>query len=966
MTKFLHKFSCSFLLILTFSYLFCGATWAEVNSYQQAIPLIKAGQYRQALPFLEKALQETPGDLFLKGDYLLCLIWTEAYKKAVQFYIPNEKELLKLKYIPKHIARAFMELKDYAKARALYEKAWEFDRTDKEALKGLIFSLHYLGNYGLAYSFLEKSEKYLPDHTTFLRAWTLEKEGKRTQAYKSYGQLTLKIEEETFLKEIQERRQELASALPKEDVQLLFEEVATHPLLPQLLLIDARNYREALKKLPADYTSLPLGFLMELGWAFFKDKRYEESVNLYQFLINKYQTACLPRILIVYPWAMMGKVAEGHQALDTLKEKNCFLIDVLFARAFLYEQGQDYLAAIKVYEEIMEKHPFNLPAQKLRIYNLAALGATSLAEQEIMDRGIKDEELRDFVEGNYAVDQLRWDQAKQARFILERKIKENPKNIRARYDYLIVLHDLKEMQKVLLQYEEIKSLTQEVPPWVLEAVADAYLYLEKPQKALEIYDQVLAQEKRLNSLVGRFYALQDLRAWSKAEEALQEIEKFLKEQKPEKWLKVARLLDDGWYLSHEERLKEILEYYETCFGYLETKGWFLIYQDKLKEAEKFFASYLSRAGLSLEFRNGLAHTYLYRGRARQALEEFKIMENINPEFQKALNGMALTLNALNYKKEARDLAQKLVARYPTNKHILNTLKTFQVEDMWNFYAEGGFIQENPGAREYWAKFRLTEPLVPVFKLFQEILWQEATEADTNFTWNRAALGAEWIVFPELTWKQAVTFDYQKMRDWGYATTLYFWPIDPLRLTAGFDSFSTTIPVRARAAGIDGQNAYLNIHYLESELRHFGATVGADWFSDDNQRIYGQLYYDQNIFNHPDFKIRLGGEIYYGGYRKRDVPYFSPPEEFSFLLTTGFHWLPYLFYEKEVRSSLYGRIGMYKQRDYSFYPIGGVTYEMRIKLSKTFYLQGSISWDQKVYDGSSTGVWSGLLSLSKSF
>ncbi|MGB9700788.1 MAG: hypothetical protein ACPL5I_15540, partial [Thermodesulfobacteriota bacterium] len=154
--------------------------------------------------------------------------------------------------------------------------------------------------------------------------------------------------------------------------------------------------------------------------------------------------------------------------------------------------------------------------------------------------------------------------------------------------------------------------------------------------------------------------------------------------------------------------------------------------------------------------------------------------------------------------------------------------------------------------------------------------------------------------------------------------------------------------------------------LESDLRYYGATVGTDWFSDDNQRLYGQLYYDQNIFNHPDFKIRLGGEIYYGGYRKRDAPYFSPAEEISLLITAGFHWLPYLFYEKEVRSSLYGRIGTYKQRDYSFYPIGGLTYEMRLKLSKTFYLQGSISWDQKVYDGNSTGVWSGLLSISKSF
>lgn len=966
MHKYLEQAAIFFLLIIIFNYLFPSACRAEMSTYQRAIPLIKAGQYREAIPLLKKALKETPQDIFLKGDYLLCLIWTEDYKEATRFYLQNENDLLKLKYIPKNIARAFMELRDYGQAKKLYEKAWIDQQTDKEALKGLIFSLHHLGNYALAHSFLEKSQNYLPDLTTFLKALTLEKEGKKGQAYLLLGQLTLNIQEEAFIKEIQERRQDLVSSLKKEDLQNLFEEFAGQTLLLQLLLIDSRNYEEALKNLPPDYASLPLGFLIELGWALFKVKKYEEAIKVYQATIEKYPSTCLPRIFLVYPMAMLGQISEGHRLLDEVKEKNCFLVELLFASAFLYEQGRDYLAAIKVYEKILEKRPLNIPAQKLRLYNLAALGATSLAEQEIVDKGIKDEELQDFLEGNRAIDYLRWEKTKEASFILEKKLKENPENLRARFDYIIVLHDLKQMKEVLNQYAELRLRTKEIPPWVLEAVAGAHLHLENPKKALEFYEQVLRQERRFNSLMGRFYAFQDLRYWKKAEVALQDVENFLRTQKPEKWNKVARVLQDGWYLSKEERLKETLEYYETSFGYLESRGWFLIYQDKLKEAEKFFASYLNKGGLSLEFRNGLAHTYLSRGRPRQALEEFKIIENINPEFPKALNGMALALNVLNYKKEARILAKRLVEQYPTNKHIQNTWRNFQVEDMWNVYGEGGFIREEPGAREYWAKLRLTEPIVPIFKLYQEILWQEATEAETNFTWNRAALGAEWIVFPELIWKQAVTLDYQKMQDWGYMTTLTFWPIDPLRLTAGFDSFNTAIPIRARAAGIKGKYAYLNIHYLESDLRYYGATAGAYWLSDNNQRTYGQLYYDQNILNWPDFKIRLGGEIYYGGYRKSDVPYFSPAEEFSFLLTSGFHWLPYLFYEKEVRCSLYARLGMYKQRAYSFYPIGGLTYEIRLNLSKTFSLQGSISWDQRVYDGNSTNVWSGMLSLSKSF
>lgn len=963
---FKNKWTWTFTFFIFLIGSFLTISIAGINYYQRALPLIKEGKYGEALPLLERALEETPQDLFLKGDYLLCLTWTGAYEKAVKFYLKNEKELFKLKYLPKHIARAFLETGDFPRAKKLYEEAHTVDPADQEVFKGLIISLHRLREFSLAHDLLKKKEKSFPELASFLKALTLEKEEKKRAAYALYAQLTLKVREEKLLKEIQERRQEVYSSLNREDFSTLLQEFAPHNLLTALLFMDGQQYQKALKDLPPDYLNFPWGFLIELGWAFFKEKRYAEAINVWQLARARYPQTCWPRLLLVYPWAMTGKVAEGHKVIDEIIASQCFLIDALFAKAFLYEQSRDYLAALRVYEEILQLHPQNISAQKLRIYNLAELGATSLAYQEFFAQGIKDQELHDLLEGHKAVDHIRWEQTKEAAHILEKQLAANPQNLRARYDYIIALRDQGRMEEVLAQFAQIKSTNQEIPPWVLEAAADAYLTLKKPDKALVYYDKALALELRFKSLLGRFYALQDLREWKKAEQALLEVENFLKKERPESWAKVERVPQEGWFLPYSERLKQTLEYYESCFGYLEAKGWFLLRQDKLKEAEKFFESYLQKAGLSSDFRNGLAHTYLAQGKPRRALEEFKIIENIDPLSLKAGNGLALTLNTLNYKKEARQLVQRLWQQDPANKHIQNTKETFRVEDMGNIYGEGGFISENPGAKEYWAKLRLTEPVIPTFKLFQELLWQEAKEDDSSFTWNRAALGAEWIVFPELIWKQAATFDYQKMRDWGYATTLTFWPSDPLRLTAGFDSFSTAIPVRARAAGVEGKNAYLNIHYLESDLRYYGATLGNDWFSDDNQRVYGQLYYDQNILNRPDFKIRLGGEIYYGGYQKTDVPYFSPAEEFSFQINAGFHWLPYLFYEKEVRSSLYGRIGMYKQRDYSFYLIGGLTYEMGIRISRTFSLQGSISWDQKVYDGNSTGVWSVLLSLSKSF
>ena len=90
--------------------------------YQLAIPLIKAGSYREALPFLENALRNPSPHVYAKADYLLCLIWTESYAKAVGYYLANEKELGEVSYAARHTARAFYETSDFLMAQSLYER----------------------------------------------------------------------------------------------------------------------------------------------------------------------------------------------------------------------------------------------------------------------------------------------------------------------------------------------------------------------------------------------------------------------------------------------------------------------------------------------------------------------------------------------------------------------------------------------------------------------------------------------------------------------------------------------------------------------------------------------------------------------------------------------------------------------------------------------------------------------------
>jgi len=941
----------------------------HLSWYQSAIPLIKEGKCSEAIPLLEKALQKTPVDIFLKADYLCCLVWTSAYEKAAQFYLKNERDLEKVEYVPVHVARAFYETADYGRARSLYEKAFRLNPSNLEAFKGLIYSLGHLGEYKNAYELIDihTDKKTVPAAlVTFLQAHVHRQEGRNKEAYTLYAQLSFSLQEEGFWKEVQDRRREVISALTKEEIDSLLRDFLGKDLFLRLWLMDVNQYPKAISDFHYDAQQLPLGFLLESAWGYFKLEKYDESIKIYQFILEKKPHSCLARIGLIYPWAAKERYAECYQVLEKVFEEKCFLVEALFAKGFLYEQEKRILEAMEVYEEILKIRPDNLPALNLKIRNMANLGATTLAQEESLLLGVKDPELLGIIDGDYAVDQLRWDNAQEALKIIEEQLKHDPQNLRARWDGIIALRKLERMKEVIEQYEIVKARKEKIPPWVTEAVADAYLYLEKPQEAREHYKITLKDQLRFPSLSGLFYTYQELREWEKAAKTLQEMETFLRQQKPTKWSKVEEVTTKGWYLPYDDRLRDTLDYYETYFKYLEGKGWFLSYQDKLKEAEKYFASYAQKAGMGTGFRSGLAHVYLWRGWPRLALEEFQIVTQADPDYSAALNGMAIALNTLNYKKEARELTEQLLNKFPTNKHIQKTRYLFQVEEMWELTAEAGFVHENSGAEEFWFKSRLREPLSPLFSLFQEVIWQQAADEGQRFTWNRAGVGAEWIVFPELVWRQAVTFEYQRFKNLGYYTNFTWWPTDPLKITLGYDSFRLNLPVRARAQGIEGQSAFLDVYYHESDLRSYGFSSGLNWYSDGNLNTYMKLYYDQNVLNTPDFKIRMGGTFYYGTNQKTDVPYFSPTNDYSLMATAAFQWTHYLAYDRLFRSHIYARLGVYNQNDYGFSGVGGLTYEQVIETSKTFAAVWSLAWDRKVYDGVFTDVWSGFIQLRKNF
>ena len=168
--------------------------------------------------------------------------------------------------------------------------------------------------------------------------------------------------------------------------------------------------------------------------------------------------------------------------------------------------------------------------------------------------------------------------------------------------------------------------------------------------------------------------------------------------------------------------------------------------------------------------------------------------------------------------------------------------------------------------------------------------------------------------------------------------------------------------------LQAKKAFFDFDYLESDLRNYGISLGSNWFTDGNTNPYVSVRYDQNVYNEPDIKIRLGGEFAYDRYSKsqNSVNYYSPNHEYEFLVKPAFQFIHYHRYSRKLRSTIYTRFGFYKEHGYAFYPVAGITYEQEFLWSKTLGLTWNVGYDARVYDGAYVNVLNAFLTLKKKF
>ncbi|MBI4683461.1 MAG: tetratricopeptide repeat protein [Nitrospirae bacterium] len=910
--------------------------------------LISQGKYGEALSVLAPYISDPVKYPHAVSDYISILVWDGRPDDAINKYEKLPPEFPGPAYLLRNVAKAYYDKKEYSRAFKLYHAAYEQAPSDEEAQKGIVLSLIQSGDLEKASDYLNKFLSKDPDSLSLsrLKVDLLSAQGNIVEALEMVRSISKKEGRDTghiyklrhdFIASLSdEARRSLANALKKQ------AEEGDNKALPDyiLLLVTVRDYETVVKIIETtetDISQYPEYILNWTAWAYFQTNNTKKAKEYYEKILAAGPDSISAGLGLAYCLAKEKQTAEAGHIIAGLLLKDPENSEIMFGQAYVYETSGMFWDAIEVYNRLLKINRRNIAAGRLRIVALSDLGASSHALEIAAKELPQDVKLHELIEGDMAADRINWKEFPAAIEMLK-PLAEDKKNVRARYDYVAARVENEDMKEAVRVYEELVKEGVPVSAWLMENIAGAYLYLEQPYKALELYNRALEISPSFNSRIGKFYALQEIRKWKDAAQYLDDLDRDTPEA-----FGSGKNLSPNW------------DKMEIALG----RGWLLLYEDRLQEAEQYFYEMHEKAPMDTGFRTGLSHAYLWRGWPRKALREFEITETIDPKEVKVKIGKASTLDQLAFREQAREDTAALLNKYPRNKQVLALARELKLEEMREIVTDITFTGDDDGFQEISARAGFTQPVSLYTDIYGFGYWKRSSENKDDLLtyYRRAGLGAEHIFNSDWSGKQEFSANYNDGKNFGSLTQLTYTPDDYWTFGLSYDSFATDVPIRARVLDIEADKSEANVTYRESEWRSYSLSFSHSNYSDDNRRYQGMLGYEQGLWSRDNWRERIFLDLYSSFNSLDEAEYFNPDNDLSLSVTHMTEHTVRRMYGKAFVYRLYLTIGAYKQAGYSIQPSGSVKYEHDINLSDTHSLLYGASVGSQTYDGEAVTAYS---------
>ncbi|MDX3893305.1 poly-beta-1,6 N-acetyl-D-glucosamine export porin PgaA [Pusillimonas sp.] len=515
---------------------------------------------------------------------------------------------------------------------------------------------------------------------------------------------------------------------------------------------------------------------------------------------------------------------------------------------------------------------------------------------------------------------------------------------RAHVDRLIALHSRARMSDVVREYESLQAEGVVVPQYALGHVADAYLDMRQPEKAAELYLQILNAERtasvdpavRLSHQSGLFYSFVESERFDDAEKVISDA---VREQPVWRHQK-------GTPLPQPNDLSLEASQY-AALGYQ--------YADDTQEAQDRLERLVARAPGHSGLRSALAQVYLSRGWPRRAEQELKIAETYTPRSMAVVSEQGKTAMSLQEWRQAEILISDVNARFPENAHVRQLVRDWERHNRaeLRISATRGLASDNPvaGNRDLGVDTVVyTPPIGYNWRGFAGAGLAKADfdDYDADYHWFRG--GAEWRSRGLTAEAEVSSNHYGRGAKIGARIQGAYDLSDQWQIGGQVAFRSRETPLKALANDITSNRLDAYVRWRANERREWSLTLSPSRFSDGNRRIEGAVAGRERLYTAPHLKLDGHLEVSASHNTHQETPYFNPRADLSVLPSLSLTHTLYRRYDTVLEHRFMLGAGIYAQRGYGSGAIATAGYGIRVRFDEKLEAGISIAGISRPYDG----------------
>lgn len=727
-------------------------------------------------------------------------------------------------------------------------------------------------------------------------------------------------------------------------------------------------------------------------------QQFTESEKIFRQLLMRQPASLNYQLGLISVLIDQQKIPSAWQLLEKLVKTYPDNIEVLLLRAYVKEAEDDYLAAAMIYQYALHLQPGHQSAVRGLVFALSVnMSFVQAYEKAKQNRKLFSDEEWIKLNWDMAATYVRWgvipgkliedryDETDYAIELIENNLNlietiqspnQNLWKSRARFDLLVALRDRKRMQDVLNNYDILISEGFDLPAYAKIAVADAFLYLQFPERAQDLYLQVLEE------IPHSYSASQSLVYAHVESEQLDLANKLaiqLAKQKPDKLHFKSPKGKGILYTRGNPRKTET----ELAIAIIAA------FSDRLDDAYQKVEQLYKNAPFNTDIRNARANIYYYRGWPRQAKQQFISALNIEPKNLGLRTGMSNALHELREYPEEELNTETLYQQYPEDKGVQQQKRLWDIhnERELRVFTNGGFSTGSAQGSQSVSldSYLFSQPLDYNYRVYTHFRWQtgvfsgylDDTKSIRGYS-RRYGMGLEYAITNLLAMGE-VHYDNFQQNTLGFRGSVNYQFNDYWSAGIVFDSRSDEIGLRALtngagvSRGVTGKSVDATISYQAHESRRFDLSHQFIDYSDGNKRIAFSGTYFERWISGPIYKFSTYINTGLSINTSMVGNYYHPKNDYNLSVTFDNDFLTYRFYDLSFHQRAAFTIGNYWQKEkddgentHHSDLIGNIQYEHRWKARDRYELVYGGVRGYQVYDGDREEAWQFYLNLNVRF